>query len=232
MVSQRLLRAQLEEIIRAERWNELCEALTGFDPSDIAEILEALPIEDGTAIFGILPLDLAAQVFSHLRRDDQQALLPLWNSEWLTSLLERMTPDDRTRLFEGLSVRDRRQLVELLPLEQMKAASDLLGYPPQSAGRYMTPEYVALCPDMTARESLDHVRRSGHNKETLSILYVVDGHGRLIQDLRLAELVLADQNEIVSKLSDRPLVSVPVTMDREDVARQFEKYDREAPRSR
>jgi magnesium transporter len=228
MTIGRALQPQLEELIRAKKWNDLRETLTGFDPSDTAEIMEALPDEDDAAIFRILPRDLAAQVFSHLPRDDQKALISLLSGDQLTSLLEWMTPDDRTRLFEGLPVQHSRRLLESLPPEQMKAASDLLGYPPETAGRYMTPEYVALRPDMTARESLDYIRQTGRSKETLSVLYVVDAHGRLVNDLRLAELVLADPDASVSKLSARSVVSVPVTMDREDVAREFEKYDREA----
>ncbi len=228
MTIKTALQPQLEEIIRAKRWDELRETLTGFDPSDTAEILEALPNEDDAAIFRILPPDLAAKVFSYLPRDDQKALIPLFSGDQLNSVLRGMTPDDRTRLFEALSVPHRRQLVESLPPEQMQAANDLLGYPPESAGRYMTPEYVGLRPEMTARQSLDHIRQTGHNKETLTMLYIVDADGRLVDDLRLADLVLADPDESVIKLSARSLVSVPVTMDREDVARQFEKYDREA----
>jgi magnesium transporter len=228
MTIGRALPPHLQELIREKKWNELRDAITDFDPSDTAEIMEALPEEDDAAIFRILPRDLAAQVFSHLPRDDQKALISLFSGDQLTSLLEWMTPDDRTRLFEALPVQHSRQLLESLPPEQMRTASDLLGYPPETAGRYMTTEYVALRPDMTARESLDHIRQTGRSKETLSVLYVVDSHGRLVKDLRLAELVLADPDESVSKLSARSLVSVPVTMDREDVARQFEKYDREA----
>jgi magnesium transporter len=228
MNSKGPLPPQLEEIIRAKRWDELRDALIGFEPSDTAEIIEALPDEDDAAIFRILPSDLAAQIFSHLPRDGQKALIRQLSDNQISSLLERMNPDDRTHLFEALPVGLRRRLLDSLPPAQMKAASDLLGYPPESAGRYMTPEFVALHPDMSVQESLDHIRRTGRSKETLSILYVVDAHGRLVGDFRLAELVLADPDAIVSELSAGPLVSVPVTVDREEVARQFEKYDREA----
>jgi magnesium transporter len=228
MVSKTALRPELEEIIRDKRWDSLRRSLTGLEPSDIAEVVEALPHDDGLTVFGFLPHELVAEVFSQLPLDNQQALIALLDKDQRTSLLARMTPDDRTRLLETLSVEYRRQLLESLPAAQIKAANDLLGYPPESAGRYMTPEYVTLRPEMTAREALDHIRLTGRSKETLGMLYVLDAVGRLVDDLSLAELVLADPDSSVTTLSTRSLVSVPVNMDREDVARQFEKYDREA----
>ncbi|MBI2952561.1 magnesium transporter, partial [bacterium] len=107
-------------------------------------------------------------------------------------------------------------------------ARELLGYPPDTAGRYMTPEYVALRPDLSAAQALDHIRRSGRGKETLDVLYVVDRDGRLLDDLRLSTLVLADPDTNVGALQDQPLVSVPAHVDREEVLRAFDRYDRVA----
>src|SRR5205085_9313193 len=81
---------------------------------------------------------------------------------------------------------------------------------------------------MTAREALEHIRRTGRGKETLNILYVVDANGKLLKELRLGSLVLADPDIQVASIEDRPLVSIPATMDREQVLRAFEKYDRTA----
>ena len=90
-----------------------------------------------------------------------------------------MTPDDQARLLEELPAAVTRRLLESLSPQELQAARDLLGYPPHTAGRYMTPQYVALYPDMTAREALEHIRRTGRGKETLNILYVLDATGKL-----------------------------------------------------
>src|SRR5207245_6089448 len=136
--------------------------------------------------------------------------------------------DDQARLFEELPAAVTRRILEVLPPEELRAARDLLGYPRETAGRYMTPQYVSLRPDMTAREALDYVRRTGRGKETLNILYVVDANGKLLKELRLGSLVLADPDIQVAHIEDRPLVSIPATMDREPVLPAFEKYDRTA----
>ena len=104
----------------------------------------------------------------------------------------------------------RRLLNDLSP-DELRTARDLLGYPPGTAGRRMTPRYAAVRPDMTAAEALAHLRRTGHGQETLGVLYVVAADGRLVRDLRLGTLVLADPNARVADIPDRPPTSIPAT---------------------
>jgi magnesium transporter len=223
-----LLGPDLRELIREKHWGELRGALADFDPSDIAEILVEVPDEDDAAIFRLLPRDLAGRVFAYLPRDHQEGLLRSLTNEQARAVLGGMTPDDQARLLEELPAAVTRRILEALSPEELRAARDLLGYPPETAGRYMTPQYVSLRPEMTAREALEHVRRTGRGKETLNILYVVGDDGRLLEEVRLGSLVLADPDTRVMDIEDRPLVAVQAAADREAVLRAFEKYDRAA----
>jgi magnesium transporter len=67
----------------------------------------------------------------------------------------------------------------------------LLGYPENSVGRLMTPDYIAIKPSSTIQEVLDYIREHGKNKETLNIVYVVDDKGKLIDDVKIKEFLLA-----------------------------------------
>jgi len=223
-----LLKPDVQQLIRDKQWDILREVLSGFDPSDIAEILIATPDEDDVTIFRLLPRELAGRVFAYLPRDHQEGLIRSLSHEQMRHVLEGMTPDDQARLLEELPAPVTRRLLDTLSPDELRAARALLGYPPESAGRYMTPQYVALRSDMTAREALEHVRTTGHGKETLNILYILDGDGKLLKELRLGSLVLADPDVRVGEIEDRPLVSVPANTDREKVLRAFEKYDRSA----
>ncbi|MCB9867866.1 MAG: magnesium transporter [Phycisphaerales bacterium] len=220
------LQPDIEELIRNRQWGELRLAMQELHAADIAEIIIDLPAEDEAILFRLLPRGIATEVFSHLPPDHQETLIGSLTSEQTRSILEQMTPDDRTHLFEELPSEVTRRLVAALPPAELKAAQELLGYPPESAGRYMTPRYVTLRPDMSAGEALEHVRRTAPGKETLNILYVVDHDGRLDRDLRLSSLVLASPEQRLSEIDDRPLVAIPATTDREEVLRTFEKYDR------
>jgi magnesium transporter len=156
----------------------------------------------------------------------QETLLKSLTNEQMRSLLNEMTPDDQTRVLEELPPEVTRRLLAALSPAELKEARDLLGYPPETAGRYMTPEYVAIRASMTAHDALAHVRKTGRGKETVNILYVLDDKGRLTEDLRLGSLVMADPNAKVGEIHEGPTVSLTANTDREEVLRTFEKYGR------
>ncbi len=223
-----VLQADLQEIIHRKAWDELREALSELDPPDLAEIIEDLPSEEEGVIFRVLPKERAAAAFSYLPRDYQEGLVRSLSGEQTQALVAEMTPDDRARLLEELPAAVCRRLLESLSPEELKATRDLLGYPPGTAGRYMTPEYVALPPDITVRQALQLVKQIGRGKETLNVLYVVNADGRLIEDVRLGSLVLAPDDMKVGEINDRPLVSIPATATGDELLAEFEKYDRVA----
>jgi magnesium transporter len=220
-----LLKPELEELIVEKRWDVLRDALSNFHPSDITEILVDVPEADYGAIFRILPRGLAGQVFSYLPQSNQEALIRCLTNDQMRSLLSQMTPDDRTQLLEELPPEVTRRLLELLSPAELQKARDLLGYPDDTAGQYMTPKYVAIRHDMTAAEALDYIRRTGRDKETVNVVYVLDRAGTLTEDLSLGSLVMAEPECKVSEIPSPPLISIKASTDREEVLRTFEKYD-------
>jgi magnesium transporter len=121
-----------------------------------------------------------------------------------------------------------KRALETLKPDELKIARLLLGYPEDTAGRYMTPEYLALKPSLTAREALDYVRSHGKAAETLNTLYIVDARGSLLADLRLADLVMAPPEQTLAEVETRGLVAILATAQRDEIITTFEKYDRVA----
>jgi magnesium transporter len=223
-----LLKPEFDELIQARDWSALREAFTEMDPADVAEVIEDLPAKDSGVLFRLLPRDMAALTFEYLPPHQQSELVSTLGNEDLKNLLNEMAPDDRTRLLEELPAEvTRRALTTLTPAE-LKVARELLGYPDRSAGRYMTPEFLTLPGNLTAAGALEYVRTHGQGRETLNVLYIVDEKGRLLDDVRLASLVLAKPDTLLPDIHDRQLVSIPATADREEVISFFEKYDRVA----
>ncbi|MFT3707695.1 MAG: magnesium transporter [Archangium sp.] len=223
-----LLKPEYEELIAKKDWESLRIAFEEVDPADIAEILHDLPVEDSGLIFRILPRDTAGVAFEYLPLDQQTEIVQRLGSEQLKTVLNEMAPDDRTRLFEELPAEVTKRALEQLSADELKVARELLGYPEGTAGRYMTPEYLALKPSMSAREALDSVRKNGKGRETLNVLYVLDEKHVLLADLRLADLVMADPEARVGQLESRQLVAIPATAKKDEVVTTFEKYDRVA----
>ncbi len=223
-----LLKPEFDALIAAKSWNELRDAFTDMDPADVAEVIEDLPAEESGIIFRLLPRDTAALVFEYLPPHQQSEIVETLGTEQLKNLLDEMAPDDRTRLLEELPAEVTKRMLTTLSADQIRVARQLLGYPEKSAGRYMTPEYLTIPGNTTAGAALDYVRKHGQGRETLHVLYIVDEKGRLLDDVRLASLVLSDPSVQVTDIHDRQLVSIPATADREEFISLFEKYDRVA----
>ena len=140
-----------------------------------------------------------------------------------------MRPDDRTQFFGELPAEVTRKLLETLSPEELRESRELLGYPDDSVGRYMTPHYVAISPDMTAGAGARRTSaKSATKSETLNVIYILDATGKLLEDIRLGSLVLADPQTKVTDIADPALVSLQATDDRESALALFEKYDRVA----
>jgi magnesium transporter len=219
---------KLRQSISVQDWQGLRDALVELDPSDVADLIVALPSEEDAFVFRLLPKELAGQVFSYLPPDHQEELIAALTNEQVRAVLQTMNPDDRTRLLEEMPAVVTRRLLSSLTPEDLKNTRWLLGYPEDSAGRYMTPNYVTIRHDMTADEALDHIRHTGQKAETVNVVYILDDRGGLVEDIRLSSLVLSDPKAKVTDIDDPPLVCVLGTDDREEVLKAFEKYDRVA----
>lgn len=215
----------IRELIDSRQWSALREVLTSHQPPELAEMLPGLEKPDRVLVFRLLPRELATEVFSYLEADDRDALLHDLTDEETRALLAGLTPDDRTHLLEELPARVTRRLLNLLSPEDLREARALLGYPEESVGRLMTPEYVAVRPHWTIRRALEHVRVFGKDSETINRIYITDDTGRLLDDIELRKLILADPEATVESLMNRTFVSVSAFADREEAVNLVRKYD-------
>jgi magnesium transporter len=117
------------------------------------------------------------------------------------------------------------RLIGSLSRAEREVAIDLLQYPEDSIGRLMTPEFVAVKANWTIARVLEHIRQVAPDKETLNVIYVVDEAGKLIDDVTLGELVLADPGQTVRENIDRHPVCLSALEDREEAVDIFKKYD-------
>ena len=195
---------------------------------DVAALLTDLPVEDQVVVFRLLPRKDAAAVFEYLALEAQERLLRAMAQEDVAALLNNMAPDDRTMFLEELPAAATRQLLALLTPAERSVAVSLLGYPDDSIGRMMTPDYVAVREHWTIREVLDYIRAHGQDSETLNVIYVVDEQGMLIDDIRIREILLARVDAQVSDLMDRRFVALKATDDEETAVKAFREYDRTA----
>src|SRR5690606_35437962 len=109
-----------------------------------------------------------------------------------------------------------------------KEALSLLGYPEDSVGRLMTPDYITVKPHWDITRVLDHVRRYGNASETIDVLYVIDAEGRLMDDLRIRDILIADPETKVESLIDSRLISLNANDPQEEAVNVFRMNNRVA----
>ncbi|GHV55754.1 magnesium transporter MgtE [Bacteroidia bacterium] len=224
------IKIHFRELIESKNWKALKQELNILDSLQMAEVLEHLSKTDRIVLFRLLPRQLAKDTFQILSHDEQEDIITglAAHTGIVTSLLNDLDPDDRTAFFEELPGTVVQPLVQLLAKEEREIAIRLLGYPEESIGRLMTPEYVAIKPYYTVQEALDHIRKFGHDSETLNVIYIVDDHWKLIDDIRIKEIILASPKQVVSELTDNRFVALNAYDDQEVAVKVFQDQDRVA----
>ena len=219
---------ELAAAVRAGDYSRLRDLVRNRHASDLARILRDLGVDDQVIVFRVLPRKDAAAVFEYLSLEEQEALVKGMAHEDVAALLNSMAPDDRTMFLEELPASATRQLLAMLTPAERSVASRLLGYPEDSIGRLMTPNYVSVREHWTVKEVLDYIRTHGQDSETLNVVYVADESGMLIDDVRIREFLLAPLDKHVADLMDRRFVGLKATDDQKTAVAIFRQYDRTA----
>src|ERR1043166_8099206 len=215
-------------MIEARNFAALREVFREWTPAEVAEVILDLPEDEQVIIFRVLPHALAADVFEYLDFDAQQQLLRAMAHEQVVAILNEMSPDDRKALLEELPSDAARKLIRFLTPEERRIATALLGYPEDSVGRLMTPDFIAVKEDWTVQEVLDYIRAYGQDSETLNVIYVVDERGKVIDDIRMREFLLRPLGSAVRDMMEKVFVTLSATDSQQDALNTFRKYDRTA----
>lgn len=206
----------------------LKEKLENWLPEELADLCNELTTEEQAFVFGLIDREVAFRTFEELDLNIQVPLLDELRSRQVQLILNDMSPDNRTALLEELDPERLNKLIKLLTPKERRVALSLLGYPEDSIGRLMTPDYIAVNQDWTVGQILDFIRKNGENSETLDVIYITDEKGYLTDDIRIGDLLLTDDVKPVRELLDGKFISLMVTDDEEVAIAAFKKTKRVA----
>ncbi|HYB40529.1 MAG TPA: magnesium transporter [Candidatus Methylomirabilis sp.] len=220
---ERLLHAA-ERLVGDEPDADDLDLLREAHPADVAHVLERLPAVNRIAMFRSLGRDRAGDVLSEL---DDHTLLELirgLDDIELSRILDEMPPEHAAGVVEELSTEQAEKILDLMEDEKSEEVQEILEYPEGSAGRLMSPDFVALLESTTVEQAIQQIRKSVTQERAFE-LYVVDDHQHLVGRVPLRRLLIADPRTPLSTIRDDEVVSVRPEMDREEVARLVAKYD-------
>ncbi len=226
-LEQHTLLEQFEAIIRKEDKLQIREFLDDQNISDVADLVEEFPQYEGSIIAN-MSVHRAASVFKILDLSVQKRIIHELQPDTTASLLNDLPADDRTDFLEELPSNVVRELIKLLDPDERKITLSLLGYPENSIGRLMTPDYVYVYPENTIEEVFATIRKYGKDSETINVIYVINEKGELLDDIRIRDFILNPPDKKVSELMDERFISLHPEDDQEMAGEIFKMNNRVA----
>ncbi|ANN63042.1 magnesium transporter [Brachyspira hyodysenteriae] len=217
---------EIINIIENQRWDKLKYLLASMHAAEIVDIIRILDSDKNRSIvFRLLSREMSAYVFSELEPEEQEKIIISINENELKELIHEMSPDDRTSLFEELPSDITKKIFSLMGEKDLNITRQLLGYPEDSIGRIMTPEYIDVLPDYTVKQTLEYIRKYGKDSETFEVIYVVQKDDTLIGYILLKDLLFASQDDKIEDLMHTDIIYLSVYSDQEEAVRVGRKYD-------
>lgn len=204
---------------------DLRELLEEYHIMDIFDVMENLDEDMKIKLFEVLPIDMSASILEESGPEFFKSILSNIDQEHGKNILEQMSLDDLTDILSEIEEEERHRIMNLLSKEDADDVKELLVYDEDSAGGIMTPGYIEINKNMTAKDAINHMRENALDAETIYYIYVVDNDEKLVGVLSLRELITARDSVIVEDLMSENIISIDVDEDREEAVRLVSKYD-------
>ena len=182
--------------------------LNTLHPSELADIIEDLDINNRTAIFNSLDHERAADVLEELETDAQNSILDLLPVPKAADLLEKMPADEVADILDDLEEGKAEELLREMEQEASQEVRELMEYPEHTVGSLMSTDYISFKEHLTVDQTLNELRRLKPESDTIYYLYVVDDEERLTAVLSLRDLVVAEPWTRLDQIMNRKIIFV------------------------
>ena len=221
------LNEQFKVLLESDDNSAIADFLNDQNISVVADLIYENE-EYEVQIMASLSIHRAASVFKILDLAEQKRIIAELPAYKTAELLNELPADDRTSFLEELKSNVVRELIKLLNPEERKITLSLLGYPENSVGRLMTPDYVYVYEHNTVAEVFETIRKYGKNSETIDVIYVINDNGELLDDIRIRDVILASPDKLVSELMDGRYITLHADDDQETANEAFKMNNRVA----
>jgi magnesium transporter len=226
-LEQHTLPEEFEAVIKTEDKLLIRDFLDHQNISDVAKLVDEYP-EYESQIIANMSVNRAASVFKIIDLSVQKRIIQELPANTTASLLNELPADDRTDFLEELPSNVVRELIKLLDPEERKVTLSLLGYPENSIGRLMTPDYVYVYPNNTIEQVFATIRKYGKDSETINVIYVINDKGELLDDIRIRDFILNPPDKTVAEMMDNRVIALKAYDDQETASEVFKMNNRVA----
>jgi magnesium transporter len=224
MEERERLAQQIRDFLEGGQERRLIDLLEDVYPADLASALRELPHEDQVRVFRLLSSPLAGAVLSELDDAIQRDLVRALDEAEVSRILDTMPSDHVVEVVEELPKEEADKILDLMEEEKSEEVQELLEYKEGTAGRLMSPRFVAVQEGSTVAEAIEHIRKAASG-DAAFYLYVLDDHEHLVGVVPLHRLLTADPATPIVAIRDDDVESVSVNTDQEEVANLVRRYN-------
>jgi len=214
----------IKELLDGGREERLADLLAEAHPADVSHAIRELPVEDQVRVFRVLSPQHAGEVLAELDDPVLRELVGSLDEAEVSRALDSMPPEEVADVVEELPKERAEGLLDLMAEEKAEEVQELLEYREGTAGRLMSPDFVAVNEQATVAKAIEHIRRA-KTGEGAFYLYVVDDHDHLVGFVPLHRLIATDPATPIRAIRTEGVESVTVDTDQEEVARLVQRYN-------
>jgi len=217
---------KIRDIIAAGDVDAARRELSELHPADIAELYQALDLQQAEFLYKLLGEETAADVLLELDEDERHRLLEALPNEVIAKQVDYMDTDDAADILQELDKEDRDEVLSQLDdVEQAGDIIDLMKYPENTAGSLMSTEMIVVNENWSMPECIKEMRLQAEDLDEIYYVYVVDNDERLRGVLPLKKMLTHPSVSKIKHVMEADPASVKTDTDLDDVAQDFEKYD-------
>ncbi|MDD3840974.1 MAG: magnesium transporter [Clostridia bacterium] len=217
--------SDITNLVKQGKFVQARDEITKMNVVDLAQSLETLQPHTALVIFRLMPKEIAAEVFSYMSFEQKQFIIESITDKEIKGIIDELFFDDTVDFIEEMPANVVKRVLKNTSESKRKLINQFLKYPDNSAGSLMTIEYVDLKKEMTVKDALEHIRKTGIDKETIDICYVMNKNRKLEGVLPIRKLILNEESVVIREIMNTNFIYIHTHDDQEDIALLFKKYD-------
>lgn len=219
------MKEMIFNLIEQGKYAEVRKEVVDMNVVDIAQLFEEIDQQKLLMIFRILPKEIASGVFSYIPYELQRYIIESVTDKEIKNILDELFFDDTIDFLEEMPSNIVKKVLKNTDEKTRRLINQFLNYPEDSAGSIMTIEYVDLKKEMTVEQAVQHIKKTGIDKETIDTCYVIDNNRKLEGVISIRKLILSEDLMIVEDIMETDVIYVNTHDDQEKIASLFKRYD-------
>jgi len=215
----------IKNLANKENLKSLQNLLNNLHPSDVADILEALPLDRRLIIWELVTSENDGDILVEVSDAVRQTLIADMDNTELLAAAEQLDTDEIADIASDLPDDVLNDLLESLNVQNRERLESALSYPDESVGALMDFDIITIRDDITLEVVLNYLRKINKLPDHTDKLFVVDNFGSILGVLPLERIVVNDSHVRVKDVMATDTVVFKPEDTAHEASNAFERYD-------